>query len=508
MKKPLAQTASIRSIPAPTRGLTSEIPLAMMHPTDAIVLENLVCRPGAVEIRKGWQDWVVGFSATVETLFSYQSLSGATDKLFAAAGTAIYDVSANGTVGAGVVTGLTSAYWAQTQLANAAGNYLIIVNGADTGRTFDGTTWASWGITGVASTAIVQVAVWKRRVWAVEKNTTKAWYGAADAIAGAMTAFTLAGVFRRGGKLLAIIPWTIDAGSGVDDHLLFISTEGEVAVYKGTDPTSAATFALQGLYFIGAPVGTRFWAQVGGDVWILTVAGLVSFSSFLQSTTLDKSSVKTDRIRRLILTDIGSYGSIQGWEVVYFPEENLLFLQVPVGLVGARYQWVMNTITGAWSKCLQVAVVTYATHNGALYAGHATEVALSWAGGLDDGVPIEYRMIPAFSTFGSGGQGKQFTLGRVLMEVDYLPTFRVKLLRDYDTNYTIPAFSPSPTSSAVWDTAIWDASLWGGFVTVYNSIYSLTGFGRAAALAFEGISSGSIVRFVSFEYTFILGGPL
>lgn len=506
--KNTAQTAQIRSIPAPIRGLSSEVPLAMMHPTDAIILENVVCRPGAVEVRKGWQDWVTGFTSTVETLFPYQSLSGSGDKLFAAAGTAIYEVTSNGSLGPAAVTGLTSAYWAQTQLSNVAGNYLIIVNGVDTGRTFDGTTWANWAITGVASTAISQVAVWKRRVWGVEKNTTKAWYSAADAIAGAMTAFSLSGIFRRGGKLAAIVPWTIDAGAGVDDHLLFISTEGEIAVYKGTDPASAATFSLQGLYYIGAPVGSRFWAQVGGDVWMLTVSGLVSFSSFLQSAVLDKSSVRTDRIRRLILADIASYGSTQGWEVVYFPEENFIFLQVPAGVPGSRYQWVMNTLTGAWSKCLQERVVTYAVHNGALYAGHSSEVSLAWTGGLDDGSPIEYRVIPAFSTFGSGGQGKQFTLGRVLMEADYLPTYRVKLLRDYDTNYSIPAFSPSPTSSAVWDTAIWDASLWGGYITVYNYIYSLTGFCRAASLAFEGISSGSIVRFVSFEYTFIVGGPL
>lgn len=505
--KNTAQTSTIRSIPAPTRGLASEIPLAMMQPTDAIILENVVCRSGAVEVRKGWESWTTDFAANVETMFAYQGLSG-TDKLFAAAGTAIYDATSNGAVGTAVVTGMTSAYWSQTLLANAAGNYLVIVNGVDTGQTYNGTTWAAWAITGVASTAISQVAVWKRRIWGVEKNTTKAWYSAADAIAGAMTSFTLAGVFRRGGKLLAIIPWSADAGSGMDDHLLFVSTEGEVAVYKGTDPSSAATFALQGLYYIGAPVGARFWAQIGGDVWMLTVSGVVSFSSFLQSTVLDKSSVKTDRIRRFILEDIASYGSTQGWELMYSPEENLLFLQVPAGAVGSRRQWVMNTVTGAWSKTLQEDVITYATYNGAIYAGHATRTALSWTGGLDNGEAIFYRVVPAFSSFGSPGLGKQFTLGRVLMEADYLPTYRTKLLRDYDTNYTIPGFTASPTSTSVWDSAIWDTSLWGGYVTVYNYIYSLTGHCRAATLAFEGLSSGAVVRFVSFEYTFIVGGPL
>lgn len=502
------QVSRTVQIPAPIRGLNTETSLAAMKSTDAVVLENVVCRPSSIEVRKGWQAFTTGFSATVETLIPYQSLSGSADKLFAAAGTGIFDATVPGTVGSAVVSGLTSARWSHTQLSNVAGNYLILVNGADAARIFDGTTWGNWSATGISTSSLSNITVWKRRVWAVEKNSFKVWYGATDAIAGALTALPLAGVFRRGGRLVAAIPWTVDAGDGVDDYLMFVSSEGEVAVYRGTDPASASTFSLNALYYVGAPVGERFWAQFGGDILMLTVSGLISFSSFLQSATIDGKSLVTDRIRSLITREIQSYGSTWGWEVVYYPTENLLFLQVPAGAVGSRYQYLMNTLTGAWSKILQSPVVTYAVFNEQLYAGHGNRTALSWQSGGDNGVQIYYKVVPAFQTFGTSGIGMKFNLGRVLMEADYVPTFQTKLLRDYDTRYSLaPVIAPA-ASGAVWDSAIWDSAIWGGAVVAYSRIYSLSGYARSATLAFEGSSAGETVRFNAFEYVFEAGGPL
>ena len=502
------QVSRTRMVTAPVRGLNTESALSAMRPDEAVVLENVVCRTSNVEVRKGWQSHSTGYLATVETLMPYQSLSGSGDKLFAAAGTAIYDATNSGAVGSAVVTGLTSAYLAFTQLSNVAGNFLICVNGADTGRIYDGSTWANWAITGVASTALNGLAVWKRRVWAVEKNSFKAWYGAADAIAGAMTQFSLSGVFRRGGRLVAIVPWTIDAGAGVDDHLLFISSEGEVAVYKGTDPASASTFSIQGLYFVAPPVGERFWCQFGGDVLLLTSSGLISFSVYLQTAAIDGKALKTSNIRSQFTREVAAYGSTRGWEVVLFPAENLLFVQVPGGNVGARYQYVMNTLTGAWSRTLQAPVVTYAVLNDTLYAGHSDKVALSWRSGGDNGAQIYYKIVPAFQTFGLSGVGIKFNLGRVLMEADYVPVYQTRLLVNYNTSYQLSPIVAPIVGGAVWDSAIWDSAEWGGAVRVYEKIYGLNGYGRSGTLAFEGSSAGETVRFNSFEYTYEPGGPL
>jgi hypothetical protein len=63
--------------------------------------------PSYVGIRKGATNHVTGFSNPVETLVEYLPTSGAS-KLFAAAGTSIFDVTTPGALGAAVQTGLST----------------------------------------------------------------------------------------------------------------------------------------------------------------------------------------------------------------------------------------------------------------------------------------------------------------------------------------------------------------------------------------------------------------
>lgn len=506
MKKNTQRVTRSRTIPAPVRGLNYKDSLAAMKDTDALILENFVCRPSYIEVRKGWQPDATGFGADVETLMPYLAADGI-NKLFAAAGTGIYDVTSPGTIGAALVSGMTSAYWAQTQISNLAGNFLTIVNGVDPGQQYNGTTWAAWSITGVVSDDLTQLEVWKRRIWAVEKDSFTAWYGALDAISGAMTAFPLSGIFRRGGRLQAVITWTVDGGNGADDFILFVTNQGEVAVYQGVDPDVANSMALRGVYYIGAPIGERFYAKLGGDVILLTSGGLIAFSKFLQTATVDRSSQLTENIQALISADIASYQSIQGWEVHVYFEDNLVFLQVPGGPVGNRYQYTMSTLTGAWSKITQAPVITYAVFNGRLMAGHSTQTANSWTGGLDDTTPITYTMVPAFSYFGDAGSGKRFTLGRATIESDASPTYTTKLLRDFDTSFLFPSQTPAPLSGALWDVAIWDQDIWGGSSSFYRRLNSFVGIAFAASQALQGVSSGTVLRIVALEYMFEPGGP-
>lgn len=505
-RRPTQQVAQTRTVSAPVRGLNYKDALPEMHPQDAVVLDNLVCRPSYLEVRKGWQDHVTGFADTVESFLPYVSATGV-GKLFACAGDSIYDVTSSGTLGSAAVGSLTSAYWFSTQVSNAGGNYLLAANGVDAPQSFDGSTWSAWSVTGVTASTLSRVMVWKRRVWAVQKNTWKAWYLAADAISGALTSFTFAGIFQRGGYLLDLVSWTIDGGVGVDDYFLAFSSEGEVAVYKGSDPASASTFALEGVYFIGRPVGERFWTKLGGDVIALTVQGVVPISKFLRSGGLSKRVDLAERIQRAITQDISDYESVQGWELVHFPEQRLLLIQVPSGAVGNRYQWAMDTLTGQWSRLRMSAAVTFTVLDGELYAGHSDRVVNSWTGGLDDTEDITYTMVPAFSYFGASTQLKRFTLGRVVMESDTTPVYLTRLLRDFDQSYSFPSQVAS-TSASSWDSAVWDTDVWGGATSFFRRWHSLSGLAYAATQAVQGVAKGETTRLVALDYVFELGGVL
>ena len=266
------QVTETKSVPAPVGGWNTRDPLAAMPATDAVVLENFFPSASSVDLRKGAQNWVTGFAAAPQSLFGYNSPTGG--KLFAATATSIYNVTASGTLGA-VVDTITNPYFSTTNFTIIGGSYLVAVNGIDKLRLYDGTNWATIdgvsvpAITGLATTELTFVDVIKRKLWFAQKNSLSAWYLPTASIGGALTEFPLGQIFGRGGYLMAFTNWTIDGGDGSDDYTVFVSSEGEVAVYKGSDPASATTFQHVGTYYIGEPLGRNCLSKYGGDVLLL-----------------------------------------------------------------------------------------------------------------------------------------------------------------------------------------------------------------------------------------------
>ena len=78
---------------------TSGIP-SQRWTKDAVIFSNWWPSTSDVMGRKGFQDWATGLPSTVESLFDYNPSSGAYE-LFAASGSAFYDVTNTGAVGSG-----------------------------------------------------------------------------------------------------------------------------------------------------------------------------------------------------------------------------------------------------------------------------------------------------------------------------------------------------------------------------------------------------------------------
>jgi len=311
------------SLPAPTGGWNALDSLADMPPTDARFLENWFPSTSDVVIRSGYTAFATGLPGQVETLANYSS--GTQSKLFAWSGSGIYDVTAGGAVGAPAVTGLTNARWETTNMANSGGNYLYAVNGVDKPRLYDGTTWTAIdgastpAITGVTTTTLSNVFLFKHRIWFTQNGTLNAWYLPTDAIGGAATSFSLQGVATKGGYLMAIASWTIDAGYGVDDLLVFATSMGEIIVYKGTDPASATTWALVGVWELGSPIGRRCFMKYAGDLLLICQDGLLPMASALQSSRLNPKVALTNKIQYATSAAISAYSANFGWELLYFP---------------------------------------------------------------------------------------------------------------------------------------------------------------------------------------------
>lgn len=463
------------TLPAPVKGLNFRDSIAALKPTDALILDNYFPEASACRLRRGFHAHVTGFAAAVETLIEYASPTAR--KLFAASGTAIYDATTAGPVGAAVVSTLANARWKALMFTTSAGDYLVAVNGADGVRTYDGAAWATQAITGATAANLADVAVWKSRLWFTENGSNKAWYLPSGAIAGAAVAFDLGPVFKLGGAIAFITPLSFSSGATVDDGICFVSTEGEVALYLGTDPASAATFALHGVYRIPAPLlGRRGYVRFNGDCLVMTEAGLVSMltSAQLDSTQQQNSSV-SERVDPELARQATVGAQEFGWQVFSYPAGTALMVNAPQGS-GMFNQWTMNAITTAWCRYKNQNAYCWALLDGAPFFGGATAVYAADVGAQDDGAEILGAIKGAFSTLGRGAL-KRVTMLRPFLTTNSALTPSIGLDVDFSDNAPTDVGASPVITAALWDVALWDAAVWGGESMVSREWSSASGIG-------------------------------
>ena len=131
-------------------------------------------------------------------------------------------------------------------MTTAGGSFLYLFNGVDKPLMYDGTEWKSIdagstpAITGVDTTRLIDGCVFKGRMYLVERNSMNLWYLPVASIGGAAVDIPMGQIFQRGGHIVTAKTWTIDAGNGSDDHLVILTSNGEVAVFSGYDRVTLA----------------------------------------------------------------------------------------------------------------------------------------------------------------------------------------------------------------------------------------------------------------------------
>ena len=504
-------TANVASLPAPVGGWNARDALANMAPTDSVYLENMFPSVSNVNLRGGYAEHATGLPAAVETLMTYNS--GSTVKLFAMSDGSIFDVTSAGTAGSALVASLSNSQWEYTNVTTSGGSFLYTANGVDKPLLYDGTNWtaidnvSSPAITGVTSTNLIQPTLFKNRVWFIEKDTLKAWYLPVASIGGAANVLDLSSVMHLGGKLQAMATWTIDAGYGVDDNLVFITDQGEVAVYRGTDPTNASTWSLIGVWVIGAPISRRCMTKYGGDLLILTLDGLIPFASALQSSRLDPNIALSDKIQGAFAAAARTYKDTFGWALLYNPLNNALIVNVPVA--SGQQQFVMNNITKAWCNFTGWNASCWALVNNEPYFGGNTFVAKAWTTGdngySDNGEPIRAKALQAFNYFETRGVIKYFTRARPSIFSNGLPAVVIGINTDFQTFDQTGALSFSPSVAGLWDSGLWDVALWGSDVVISNNQAGVTGIGYCGAISFTSSSENLQIQWASTDVVYQIG---
>ena len=419
----------------------------------------------------------------------------------------------------GLVTGNRVTISGATE-ANYNGSYAITVTGATTftytmatAPTADATvvgTYTVIGITGVNSNVFVNVNMCQNRLFFVQKNSMTFWYLPVESIGGAALDFPLGAIARSGGFLQAMGTWTLDAGYGVDDLSAFVTSMGEVIVYKGTNPSDSNAWSEVGVWQLGQTFSRRCFFKFGGDLLLLTQDGLVPMSGALQSSRLDPRINLTDKIFYAVSQAATQFYAEFGWQINYFASENMLILNIPVGT--GYEQYVMHTITKAWARFTGVNAICWevAADNKIFFGGNGF-VGQFYSQTSDAGSNIVATAQQAYSYFESRGQLKRFTLVRPIIQSDNgLPTVLCGISTDFDTQPLTNqiAFNPSVLDVGVWDTAKWDDANWGGALITSKLWQGVTGTGFAGSVNINVASQGIDFHWASTDYVMEKGGVL
>jgi len=419
----------------------------------------------------------------------------------------------------GLVTGNRVTISGATE-ANYNGSYAITVTGATTftytmatAPTANATvvgTYTVIGITGVNSNVFVNVNMCQNRLFFVQKNTMTFWYLPVESIGGAALDFPLGAIARSGGFLQAMGTWTLDAGYGVDDLAAFVTSMGEVIVYKGTNPSDSNAWSEVGVWQLGQTFSRRCFFKFGGDLLLLTQDGLVPMSGALQSSRLDPRINLTDKIFYAVSQAATNFYAEFGWQINYFASENMLILNIPTGL--GYEQYVMHTITKAWARFTGVNAICWeASGDNKIFFGGNGFVAQFYTETSDAGANIIATAQQAYSYFDTRGQLKRFTLVRpILQTTNGLPTVLCGISTDFDT---VPltsqiAFNPAINNTGTWDNAKWDAANWGGDLQTTKLWQGVTGTGFSGSVNINVASQGIEFHWASTDYVMEKGGVL
>jgi hypothetical protein len=473
-------------------------------------------------------------SQSIVSLFSY--VNGNNAKLFATTEDAIYDVSTQisptflidendfilvddlgnqlfetGTVPTPIVSGLTGGDWSTVQFATPGGVFLSAVNGLDDPQVYNGTAWATTpAITGVDPTTLSQVFVYKQRLFFIQKDTLTAWYLAADAIGGAAVELPLGAVFTRGGSLLFGASWSLDGGGGLSAQCIFVTTEGEVAVYQGTDPSTAATWSLVGVYRIGKPLGPKAWIHAGGDLVIATDVGFIPLSQAVQR---DYAALSPSAISYPIETawnDAVAQRSGAHWHCEVWPSSQMVLIALPTASDTQPQMFVANARTGSWAlftgwdgTCIQVFGdrLFFGSTNGRIIEAEST--------GADQGVLYTSTCVPLFDPLKNPAALKTGMSARATLLSPVRVAAGLSLQHDFTINLP-PAPNDIVTAVGnIWGAGVWGTSQWGTAAqkSTFQEWRSIGGGGYSVAPAVQ-ISSGSIippdVELVAIDMTYDL----
>jgi hypothetical protein len=533
-RRPVRPSIQTQHLPAPLDGLNTVATASEMAPTECVYGWNFIPGDKGLDVRPGYAEWCTGLTGKlndeVRTILSFAGATYSANKMFAVTSTGIWDVTSSSAAPSQVFAFASSAneagYGVGKVVVTSGGHFLLYCDEENGLHIYTSSTdtWAAavggggaGEIGNVDPADLVFVGTFKGRVWFAERDSSKAWYLDAGSITGAATSFELGGQFPHGGTLVEFANWTYDGGSGMDDSLVFRSSGGDLAIYQGTDPASADTFGLKGVWYTGDSLkGRRTITETGGDVMLLSRLGALSLSQLVIGAGAQLQGVyATAKISNLFVALAAEFGSSPGWSVHVHPTANALLVTIPSATGAAVEQLAMSFANKSWWRWRDLPILSAATFDGQLYfgttdgrvcrnTGYVDNVLLSSTDAWD---PVAWSVLPAFQNLGQPTEKQIVQVRPTILAGNEAASVQATAKYGYDFNEPTVTVGNGGGGSGAWDSGVWDTAIWGGETTATQPILGTSGIGREVSVALQGNAISS-TTLVGVDVYFTQGGTL
>ena len=290
----------------------------------------------------------------------------------------------------------------------------------------------------------------------------------------------------------------------------FIFSSGAIAVYSGSDPTSADDWALVGIFHGGTPVGHRAIVKLGGDVIMTTADGLSLLSRLLGGVRGALQLNLSDKIVGALTAAIRDEGTSFGWELFHLANRRLLILNYPAGT--NRRQFVANLGTGSWTAFRGLEANSWTLYDERPFFGGPAGKIIEYGRGLtDDGEAVVAKCQSAFTTFGRAG-----TKMIRMVKPSLISTGNVNVVlgiaRDYNTvnKSTVSAtLRASGGVGVLWDSTLWSATPpWGASSGVVQAWISHIGRGESISVSLQVEQSNAAISWSTTSLSFLRTGMI
>jgi hypothetical protein len=493
------------TLPLPAMGWNKRDSYTNMDPRYARVINNLVVEGGYLETRKGYR-LVTALEATAKSAVSYNY--DGIKKIFCGAGGYLYDCDyLNNTATALNENMFLSDRWFDVFYAG----WLYLLNGVDEMQVYhDGelsaAAFTSWDdAIPLDLTLLNGGTAYKNRLFFPQRGSLAFWHTQdAGAKQGNLVKFDLSQISAWGGELKIIIPWTYSSSGAQESQLLFITSEGEVFVYAGENPSEPDLWALRGTYKIPRPLGLRSAIQLGGDVAYISEDGYFLLSQLLNAPA-EKSAAFSDAINP-VLAEIKSALNKEGWQIKAYQTDNMLIVNVPYA-TNEIAQHVMNLQTGAWTRFTNIQAACWSELDGKLYFCGQGGLYQAQEGYNDNGKQIDWDVFTAYNNYGS-------QLAKYIKEISFIfqetinQRFTIYASVDFKSEAVIFQASP-PAAESEWDTSEWDKAMWAheGYA-VKKRLTPMVSNGIYFSLGVAGSTNGQKMRLLGIDLFFESGKNL